>query len=112
MKSHFIDVCTLSAMFPFKRQVCIVQCNAVLLSPQVQFDQIHIVTGISTQGRPPGGGQFIDQYVTNYKVRYSEDCITFFTYQTEAGNADVCFSLRMKHFNTHVYKTENPTMQR
>ena len=63
-----------------------------------RFDQVHIVTGISTQGRLPGGNQFGKQYVTRYKMRYSDDCVTFYTYRAEAGNADVCYSLRNNHF--------------
>ena len=74
-----------------------------LLTSQVQFDQIHIVTGISTQGRPPGGGQFVDQYVTSYKVRYSEDCITFHTYLNKDGKADVCYSLT-NELTLHYWK--------
>ena len=44
-----------------------------------RFDQVYIVTGISTQGRPPGGNQFVKQYVTRYKMRLSDDCVTFYT---------------------------------
>jgi len=54
------------------------------------FDEVNVVTGISTQGRPPGGGQVNDQYVTSYKVRYSEDCDTFYTYPTAVGDAEAC----------------------
>jgi len=62
------------------------------------FDKVYVVTGISTQGRPQGGGQVNDQYVASYKVRYSEDCDTFYTYPTAAGDAEACLPLSKTHW--------------
>jgi len=57
-----------------------------IIKLQVQFNKVYPISGIATQGRSLTGGQVTEQYVTRYKLRYSFDCTTFFTYRAPDGS--------------------------
>ena len=76
------------------RHLCVIYVLLIFkIKFQVQFDRVYRITGIATQGRPPGGGQYVNQYVISYKLRYSSDCSTFYTYSTANGTSVYVISL-------------------
>jgi len=62
----FVNVCLFVCLFVF----------LTFIQPQVRFNQPYIVNTIATRGRPLNGDQFVEQYVTKYRVLFSsdEDC--------------------------------------
>jgi len=55
---------------------------------KVDFSTIRVVTAIATQGRA-AGYTVNDQYVTAYRLLYSENCVDFTVYNTTEGNEKV-----------------------
>jgi len=54
---------------------------------KVDFTTVRVVTAIATKGRSPGYSN--DQYVTAYRLLYSDNCVDFTVYNTTDGNEKV-----------------------
>ena len=60
------------------------------LSLKVDFTTSRVVTAIATQGRS-AGYTVSDQYVTAYRLLYSDNCVDFTVYNETGGAAKVQF---------------------
>ena len=67
---------------------CLIMYLKIYIFIKVDFTTIRVVTEIATQGRT-AGYTVNDQYVTTFRLLYSENCVNFTVYKDTVGNEKV-----------------------